>query len=208
MYTKRDGKDWFILIDFDLAVKVDKDGQPLGPTSRHRTGTLPFMACDLLQAIASQESHGQEDKGVVHCVRHDFESLYWVTVWCAMSVKRTGEVPDGKESLRKSELLLWESGDYKHIARTKLALLTKPIEISELELSPSFEHLRLFIRAFFMPFWSGSVANDRWAMTQPPKVRAFVHEPFQLFETWRGEVTRDTLLAAFNALEDNKSDSC
>lgn len=43
-----DGKPHFILHDFDLAVKVNKDGHPEGDTSTHRTGTVPYMALELL----------------------------------------------------------------------------------------------------------------------------------------------------------------
>ena len=54
--------------DFDLAVFNQMARyESRGP---FRTGTVPFMAIDLLQ---------ENDK--THWVRHDLESLLWVIVW-------------------------------------------------------------------------------------------------------------------------------
>ncbi|KAF9506111.1 hypothetical protein BS47DRAFT_1353262 [Hydnum rufescens UP504] len=52
-----------VLIDFDLAVEVDPQYRSLHLDRRFRTGTLPFMAIDLLD---------ETDK--IHWVRHDLES--------------------------------------------------------------------------------------------------------------------------------------
>ncbi|CAE6481567.1 unnamed protein product [Rhizoctonia solani] len=58
------------LIDADLGKKVDKLGSP---SSNHRTGTLPFMAMDLLVQVPPP-----------HLYRHDLESFFYVLVWiCA-----------------------------------------------------------------------------------------------------------------------------
>ncbi|KAH7325241.1 hypothetical protein B0J17DRAFT_633180 [Rhizoctonia solani] len=58
------------LIDADLGKKVDKLG---APSSNHRTGTLPFMAIDLLVEVPP-----------AHLYRHDLESFFYVLVWiCA-----------------------------------------------------------------------------------------------------------------------------
>ncbi|KAG8727489.1 hypothetical protein FRC11_013058 [Ceratobasidium sp. 423] len=58
------------LIDTDLGKSVDKLGTP---SSNHRTGTLPFMAIDLLVRDPPP-----------HMYRHDLESFYYVLVWiCA-----------------------------------------------------------------------------------------------------------------------------
>ena len=55
MYEIRDGRYYFILIDFDMAVYLGngkKRGEAgngsLSATSKNRTGTLPFMACELV----------------------------------------------------------------------------------------------------------------------------------------------------------------
>ncbi|KAF9502723.1 hypothetical protein BS47DRAFT_1403189 [Hydnum rufescens UP504] len=61
-----------VLIDFDLAVFVEVNPRTgsLHLDRRFRTGTLPFMAIDLLYG-----------KDKIHWVRHDLESILWVTVW-------------------------------------------------------------------------------------------------------------------------------
>lgn len=58
------------LIDADLGKSVNKLGSP---SSNHRTGTLPFMAKDLLVRDPPP-----------HMYRHDLESFFYVLVWiCA-----------------------------------------------------------------------------------------------------------------------------
>ncbi|KAF8899477.1 hypothetical protein CPB84DRAFT_1847691 [Gymnopilus junonius] len=67
-------KSFGILNDFDMAVNInDKDkSSPSGAS--HRTGTLPFMALDLLDV--------SEDRG--HAYRHDLESFFYILVWAAV----------------------------------------------------------------------------------------------------------------------------
>src|SRR5882762_8176038 len=67
-----------ILNDFDLACRVDAKGRPCGTTARHYTGTLPFMALELLY-----------NPGAMHLLRHDLGSLFYVAMWWA--VKGTEE---------------------------------------------------------------------------------------------------------------------
>ncbi|KAG0695564.1 hypothetical protein DFH29DRAFT_954736, partial [Suillus ampliporus] len=71
MYCKtKDGVLVGVLNDYDLSSLATTQG-PLG---NERTGTVPFMALDLL----SPES--QRGK-VQHLYRHDLESFIWVLVW-------------------------------------------------------------------------------------------------------------------------------
>ncbi|KAI0324177.1 hypothetical protein GY45DRAFT_1439236 [Cubamyces sp. BRFM 1775] len=74
----------FIFGDFDLAVTLNPDGTPQDPTGKRHTGTLPFMAIELLEDMASKP--GPNSAPVVHELHHDYESLYWVTLWCSMKV--------------------------------------------------------------------------------------------------------------------------
>lgn len=70
--TEGDGTEVFklILIDIDLGVLLDKYGYPTGERSKYRTGTLPFMAIDLLQ-----------NPECTPYLRHDFESAFYVALW-------------------------------------------------------------------------------------------------------------------------------
>lgn len=64
-----------VLNDWDMALLLDGvDDVPVS-TVRHRTGTIPFMAIDLLlQPIPP-----------THLYRHDLESFFYILVWAAMN---------------------------------------------------------------------------------------------------------------------------
>ncbi|KAI0904635.1 serine/threonine-protein kinase Sgk2 [Ustulina deusta] len=91
-----------MLIDLDLA-KV-RDSGPSG--AQHQTGTMQFMAVEVLRTVD-------------HTYRHDLESFFYVLLW--MCVRQSwsngfaGEERPPKESLLRK----WEIGNFKDIARTK-----------------------------------------------------------------------------------------
>ncbi|KAF8833735.1 hypothetical protein BDN67DRAFT_976454 [Paxillus ammoniavirescens] len=76
MYHSVNGKVIGVLNDYDLASLMSSDN-PLG---KERTGTMLFMAIDLLDA------DGRDGK-VKHLYRHDMESLVWVFVWICHQFK-------------------------------------------------------------------------------------------------------------------------
>ncbi|KAH9896004.1 hypothetical protein C8Q73DRAFT_835422 [Cubamyces lactineus] len=80
MCDETGGRANFILTDFDLAVMLNDDGLPKGPTGKHHTGTLPFMAERLVEDLALHPDRPR----VLHELHHDYESLYWVALWCTM----------------------------------------------------------------------------------------------------------------------------
>ncbi|KAI9068564.1 hypothetical protein FKP32DRAFT_138127 [Trametes sanguinea] len=78
------GEGNFVLCDFDLPVPVDRGSEVDGAlsseatriaTEPRRTGTLPFLALELLI-----------DDSTPHRLYHDYESLLWVVLWCALKV--------------------------------------------------------------------------------------------------------------------------
>ncbi|KAM0670860.1 hypothetical protein ACQRIU_001255 [Beauveria bassiana] len=99
-----------MLIDLDLA--KERDGGPSG--ARHRTGTMQFMAIEVL-------------RGVDHTYRHDLESFFYVLIWmcarCAWdgvkSFRKKGEAAPEESILRK-----WEIGSFKDIASAKMGHMT------------------------------------------------------------------------------------
>ena len=66
-----------------VAVAKELDGMPSG--ARHRTGTMQFMAIEVL-----------EGKG--HTYRHDLESFFYVFVWMCI---RYGYEGTGRQKLNK-----------------------------------------------------------------------------------------------------------
>ncbi|KAH9846026.1 hypothetical protein C2E23DRAFT_745054 [Lenzites betulinus] len=131
----------FVLTDFDLAVKLDSNGTAKGVTARHRTGTLAFMAVELLKDMAKNPSNPQ----IAHELRHDYESLFWVTAWSMM--KTEVKIEDDLQREIKLTVAKWETGDYQSMAYRKAELLFRGVDLGKLPLTPRFKHLRLLLLA-------------------------------------------------------------
>ncbi|KAI8626594.1 serine/threonine-protein kinase Sgk2 [Xylariaceae sp. FL1651] len=102
--TKPEIADGFngMLIDLDLA-KV-RDSGPSG--ARHQTGTVQFMAVEVLRKTD-------------HTYRHDLESFFYVLLWmCARQSWRNG-FARGEKPPKESVLRRWEIGTFKDIALAK-----------------------------------------------------------------------------------------
>ena len=217
MYTVKDGKDWFVLIDFDLGVHVDENGHPLGHSSLHRTGTLPFMARELISDLAGTYNTSHINIAQrQHCIRHDFESLFWVSLWCAIrfiSPAYKGDCGTWKEK-SGPYLSSWESGSaenpYASISSLKDSILTDSYEFLRALsfLSPSFKHMGGWLEAFRLPFAeaaSTSKINDvkrglkfKGVLTATPEK---LLSKWSDYETGYGKVTRDTLMQALDQWE-------
>ncbi|KAG2114188.1 uncharacterized protein F5147DRAFT_607426 [Suillus discolor] len=70
MWYKKNGKLIGVLNDYDLSSLANV----VGPQGNERTGTVPFMALDLLTEKAQRGE-------VKHLYRHDLESFMWVFIW-------------------------------------------------------------------------------------------------------------------------------
>ncbi|KAL5318088.1 hypothetical protein ACEPPN_015192 [Leptodophora sp. 'Broadleaf-Isolate-01'] len=103
------------LIDLDLAKELDS--VPSGAS--HRTGTMQFMAIEVLQ-------------GKGHTYRHDLESFFYVFIWMCIryghedvgdleeaAVPRSGPNKRRVRPTKTSILRDWYTGDYRQIANTK-----------------------------------------------------------------------------------------
>ncbi|KAG1888135.1 hypothetical protein F4604DRAFT_1080581 [Suillus subluteus] len=77
MWYWKDGKRIGVLNDYDLSSLADDQG----PRGNERTGTVPFMALDLLSAKAQRGE-------VKHLYRHDLESFMWVLSGFACITRR------------------------------------------------------------------------------------------------------------------------
>ena len=96
--TENEGEPKGMLIDLDLG--KERDSGPTG--ARHRTGTMEFMAIEVLM-------------GTVHTYRHDLESFFYVFLWVII---RHDQRPE-KNLPKTSQLRDWYQGTYSRIADMK-----------------------------------------------------------------------------------------
>ncbi|KAI0827182.1 hypothetical protein BC628DRAFT_208490 [Trametes gibbosa] len=131
----------FILNDFDLEIDTN-DRDATGPISQHRTGTLPFMAIELLENMAKPVG----SQTVLHQLYHDYESLFWVALWSAMKTERNITVHLHKEI--RAVVSRRETGDYETIAHRKNSLFATQ-NFLKLPFTPNFKSLRRFLWTLF-----------------------------------------------------------
>ncbi|EKM48974.1 uncharacterized protein PHACADRAFT_202165 [Phanerochaete carnosa HHB-10118-sp] len=126
MIEMRNDKPFFILNDFDLATFVQDNGTRLHPaSSKHRTGTLPFMAIEILQDMdipLTVAKPGRIELQIAHRLRHDWESLLWVALWCMLTTD-----PDASGTELESKIVSflsdWETGELSTIADVKISVI-------------------------------------------------------------------------------------
>lgn len=89
------------LIDLDLAIHLDA----LNSTSRHRTGTIEFMAIGVMD-------------GDLHTYRHDLESFFYVFLWICVHMLPCGErAPAPTTNLFQR----WATGSWAEASEKKFA---------------------------------------------------------------------------------------
>ena len=98
-----------MLVDLELA--KERDGEPTG--ARHQTGTMQFIAIEVL-------------RGTDHTYRHDLESFFYVLLcicarnaWDKENIRKRDEEAPVESILRK-----WEIGNFKDIASAKMGHMT------------------------------------------------------------------------------------
>jgi serine/threonine protein kinase len=117
------------LIDLDLA--KDLDGMPSG--ARHRTGTMQFMAIEVLE-------------GKDHTYQHDLESFFYVFVWMCIRCGYEGMARQKLHKLLRPKTNIlrgWSTGIYTEIANTKQGHMGKNrFENVIVEFAPKFKNLK------------------------------------------------------------------
>ena len=126
-----------ILNDFDMAAELDADGNVRldAKPHHHITGTLPFMARDLLELAGDTESAAGRSYGPpklryknreptnLHLYRHDLESFYYILIWAALTYKLRGRSHQ-KKSLKNHVIKEWLSPDPETVFLSKVSLQT------------------------------------------------------------------------------------
>ncbi|KAA1473814.1 hypothetical protein DENSPDRAFT_873011 [Dentipellis sp. KUC8613] len=137
-----------ILNDWDLC--EDADTKTHTTTARHRTGTLPFMAMELLC-----------EKPPVHRYRHDLESFFWILIWAVFHFELNGEERPSNDLVNS-----WMHGTWKDMALAKRDFLEGGEELADdllLKVTPAFQPLiKIWVmplRAMFMKYHSAWTAH-------------------------------------------------
>jgi len=115
MWYRKDGILMGVLNDYDLSSLKSKTSAQ-GPQGDERTGTIPFMAVDLLT------QKGQQGE-VQHLYRHDLESFMWVLVWVALRYRNGRLLPRKNRPFDD-----WATVDAGTCARNKSFFLTTILE--------------------------------------------------------------------------------
>lgn len=184
MFQKHGDNYHFILNDFDMAIILKDDGTRDSPSSKHRTGTLPFMAVSLLRdAIVTARSNRSPTR---HLLCHDYESLFWVCIWCILTLfLDLLSQKHRKDFIRIAKQ--WEDSNLDFAQSNKLAISTRPLVDSGLELP---EHVSS-LAGWFNGWTTLLRAADSKVVEQ-------TCEPDKSFDadTAGGVLTRDNILAS------------
>ncbi|PSS34143.1 hypothetical protein PHLCEN_2v1811 [Hermanssonia centrifuga] len=190
MWEKQGDEVVFKLIDFDYATYVDDEGRPASTiaSSKHRTGTLPFMAYALLKDMADR--HKATYEPVIHMLCHDVESLYYLSGY---SMTTMPNVEDSvKRAIYRETVSSWEDGTLNNIAGMKGDFL-KQHTIMNLSLPPQSLSLRPWLLRFRRVL---KAAEDKLEAHQ----YSGSSEPFD-FETMGGALSRDAIVSALKGEE-------
>lgn len=100
-WVDEDKKYYGVLNDFDLSVEVINGTPAHLPSSHQFTGTIPFMAIELIDDAAE----GHKAKRIIHLYRHDLESFLYVIAflvdpktygsWLKTSLAAQGDAKSG-----------------------------------------------------------------------------------------------------------------
>lgn len=98
-----------MLIDLDLTVLVSEDGKNETSEERNMTGTLEYMAIQILEGAIRKKTVGAD-----HPYRHDLESFFYVFVSLCIRYGWPSDMEPKTDPLRR-----WYEGDFKDITAIK-----------------------------------------------------------------------------------------
>ncbi|KAI4285290.1 MAG: hypothetical protein L6R38_000772 [Xanthoria sp. 2 TBL-2021] len=156
-----------MLIDLDLA-KVLGSGRS---GARHQTGTMEFMAIEVLC-------------GIDHTYRHNLESFFYVLLWiCARRVWDKEILCSAVNRPKESMLSEWYKGSFKGIARRKeYAMGVNGFEELLDELPAAFNHVKPLckkIRSILFPLLEDGALFTGTRLDPPEKLYDPIIEAFE-----------------------------
>ncbi|KAG5638901.1 hypothetical protein H0H81_008961 [Sphagnurus paluster] len=107
----QDGTVKGVVNDWDMAGHVGSDDEVPLSTSKHRTGTIPFMARDLLV--------DENETPPPHLYRHDLESFFYILVWAAFHYDFTNKERD---VAIHPKIRPWDAPELSYARTAKVAL--------------------------------------------------------------------------------------
>ncbi|KAJ7747934.1 hypothetical protein DFH07DRAFT_830621 [Mycena maculata] len=143
-----------LLIDLDYSLVIEPGGERGPPATGHRTGTLPFMAVDVLCDGGNLPAHEP---------RHDLESMLYVLIWICVHYAGPLNVERQNFNIVDSELRDWVSGSsYEGIGKMKDAALRNPKFWDRVlgEFAPYFEQLKPCVSAWKQLYVDENLAYD------------------------------------------------
>lgn len=151
LVSRRDDTLVGIPIDLDHAIHVKDSKDPSGkpqeksPTSKHRTGTAPFMALDLLVPPRPSD---HPNFPTWHLPRFDMESFIWVFCWTLhhfkLGKKRNGEAYRKWKAAKEFDQAF--NGDNRAAVRAKKWQWASSLPTMD-EIDPSFNPLKPLMKS-------------------------------------------------------------
>lgn len=189
----------FILIDFDMAVVIPEGESRYPASSRHRTGTLPFMAADLLLDAYDASMNPKGWNPIKHLLRHDLESLFWVSAWSLMTLPIKGLCQEIAEKTVQS-VWIFERGNLRNIGLTKNALPLTGFQSAGLVFPPAAECVEAWLDQFSDVLDAGFRSSAEWRKNSKRKrsTRNPAHsadDSISAWETGGDNITPDNLKA-------------
>ncbi|KAJ3558382.1 hypothetical protein NM688_g960 [Phlebia brevispora] len=198
MYEYRQGRLNFILIDFDMATEVSNDpNAEYTPSSKFRTGTLAFMAMELIQD-AFRLRRNKNHKPIAHRFCHDVESIFWLTIWVTFIFVYTSD--EVLQQMNHEEVQKWETSDLKTAGNHKKAFLADRLTPAELPDGAVKVGLYLWFDAWWDVFGECHTAKLRYQKEVIAYEMGLGPEPVFDLDTVDGIMTRDHLMKVLSAI--------
>ncbi|KAF8074620.1 hypothetical protein FPV67DRAFT_589168 [Lyophyllum atratum] len=139
-----------ILNDWDMASYVEDNDEIKLSTATHRTGTIPFMARDLLAPAGTDPP--------AHLYRHDLESFYYILVWAAVHYDFAH-----KEKVKRIEALdAWDTDKFRVMQQVKESFIgnRKQRDIVLKFIQPGCEGLRPWLESIGKLFHTAHLVTE------------------------------------------------
>ncbi|KAH8112614.1 hypothetical protein DFH11DRAFT_1511437 [Phellopilus nigrolimitatus] len=133
------------IIDFDFAIETDEQDKECA--KGRRTGTLPFMALEMMVA--------EKENKIKHAYYHDLESILYVLCWLCTAQEGPNNLQRSRDFIfKKSAIAQWagygrNDPTMEHIRQAKQSMVQNPADFDKYivsQFAPYFQPLHQCIR--------------------------------------------------------------